>query len=229
MAATYSTILFDLDHTLLDSNTSEAAAFENALRNAGIDEPCVHFETYDRINQALWAAVERGELTPDDVQTRRFHDLIEAIQVDCDPIAIASDFVEGLARFGELYPGVAAVLDQLAERSTLALITNGLSFVQRSRIERLDLGRYFSAVAISAEIGGSKPGTLMFDKVFADLGNPPKSSSVIVGDSLSSDMQGGVNYDIDTIWYNPHRRTNERPELVTHEIHDLAALSSLTN
>lgn len=229
MASGYATILLDLDHTLLDSDASESAAFKEALKNAGIDDPQSHFAVYDRINRALWASVERGELSPDDVQRRRFHDLVGKIGVDCDPIALAVDFVEGLARFGELYPGVTSVLDRLAENATLALITNGLSYVQRTRIERLDLERYFSSVAISAEIGSSKPGTIIFDAVFTDLGNPPKASAVIVGDSLSSDMQGGVNYEIDTIWYNPHRRSNERPELVTHEIHDLATLPSLTS
>ena len=50
---------------------------------------------------------------------------------------------------------------------------------------------------------------------------------LIIGDSLSSDMQGGLNYGIDTCWYNPQRQPGRLP--VTYEIHQLADLPHILN
>jgi len=223
----YSTVLLDLDHTLLDSHTSEACAFDATLTEAGVESPERHFPAYDRINKKLWAAVERGEMTPDEVKVRRFEQLCDEIGLEARAEEMAANFVEGLAREGDLYPGTRDVLEELASVTRLAMITNGLSYVQRTRIERLRLGPYLAAVAISAEIGAAKPHTQIFDVVFEELGRPDRRSVLIVGDSLSSDMQGGWNYGIDTCWYNPAGTDNDRPDLVTHEITTLGELVAI--
>src|SRR4051812_1170749 len=101
----YTTVLFDLDHTLLDSIASEALAFESALRGIGITAPDVHFVDYDRINRALWAGVERGEIAPGRVRTLRFEQLLATIEVDADAVALADAFAVGLGLHGDLYPG----------------------------------------------------------------------------------------------------------------------------
>jgi YjjG family noncanonical pyrimidine nucleotidase len=226
-ARRYTTVLFDLDHTLLDSDTSETLAFEAALRTAGLDEPHRHRADYDRINRALWAAVEEGAVTPDHVRTARFEQLVAETRLDTDPLALADAFVDGLGRFGELYPGVPAVLDALSRRASLALVTNGLSEVQRARVERLALSRYFDAVVISAEVGSAKPAPGIFDIAFEQLGHPPRSSTLMVGDSLTSDIRGGAAYGIATCWYNPHRRQPGPDDRIDHEIHHLDELPDL--
>ena len=200
----YKTVLLDLDHTLLDSNASEQAAFAATVRSIGLEPTPELFAEYNLINKALWAAVERGETTPVALRTERFEQFVTAIGVDADPEALAVTFTTGLGDNGELYPGARGMLDALADRHRLAMVTNGLSEVQRARIERLDLGGYFDAVIVSAEIGTSKPGTKIFDITFEELGLPDRSSALMVGDSLSSDIQGGINAGIDTCWYNPH-------------------------
>jgi 2-haloacid dehalogenase len=220
----YTTVLFDLDHTLLDSDTSEALAFELALHTIGVEDPAEHFAEYDRINRALWAAVERHELMPGQVRTTRFEQLIAAAGLDADPRALADTFAAGLGCHGELYPGALEMLDALAARSSLALVTNGLADVQRARIERLGIAQYFDAVVISAEIGASKPSTGIFDIAFDRLGSPAKGDALMVGDSLSSDIQGGVNYGIATCWYNPRRRAPDVALCFEHEIVALADL-----
>ena len=223
----YSTVLLDLDHTLLDSDASEASAFDVTLTNAGVRNPESHFPAYDCINKNLWAAVERGEMTPDEVKVRRFEQLCDEIGIEAQPEEMAAIFVEGLANEGELYPGTRDVLEELAAITRLAMITNGLSYVQRTRIERLQLGPYLAAVAISAEIGAAKPHTQIFDVIFEALGQPDRRSVLIVGDSLSSDMQGGWNYGIDTCWFNPAGTYNDRPDVVTHEITTLGELVAI--
>lgn len=217
----YTTFLLDLDHTLLDSDASELAAFEYTLRRCGIEQPMVHFETYKSINLSLWAAVERGELLPGDVKVERFELFRREISLDADPETMAADFVVGFASNGELYPGALEMLTELASTSTVAMITNGLSEVQRPRIKRLGIGSFFEAIVISAEVGVTKPGSAIFDIAFEKLGNPAKESVVMVGDSLSSDIRGGSNYGIATCWYNPHGKSATPDAIITHQIASL--------
>lgn len=220
----YTTLLFDLDHTLFDSDTSERAAFRRALGEAQVEEPSLYLTRYLDINRSLWAAVERGEIQPADVRVTRFERLVSQTGIEADPKAMADTFVAALGDAGELYDGARDVLETLSGEVTLAMVTNGLAEVQRSRIERLDLERYFETIVISGEVGVSKPGTEIFDITFDLLAAPDKNTTLMIGDSLTSDIQGGINYDILTCWYNPHGKTSTLPTDVTHEISRLAQL-----
>jgi len=220
----YATFFLDLDHTLFDSDTSETTAFVRAMETAGIDRPEQHFSAYRKINAELWAAVERGEISPHGVRTRRFELLVAEQRLNADPQHLANDFVAGLGAHGELYAGAFEVIDRLSSQASLALVTNGLGEVQRARVERLGIGGFFDAIVISAEVGAAKPGTEIFDLVFKALDAPRKESTLMVGDSLSSDMQGGTNFGIATCWYNPQRQALRRDDLVSHEIQDLKEL-----
>ncbi len=199
------------------------------MRSVGVDDPFAHLDTYIAINTPLWAAVERHEITPGQVRLLRFERLVEALHLDADPAAMADTFVTGLAECGDLYPGARAVLDAVADIATLALVTNGLSEVQRTRIERLGLQSSFAAVVISAEVGVSKPAGAFFDIAFERLGAPSRTNALMVGDSLSADIGGGASYGMATCWYNPHRRSAPEPATprIDHMIADLAELPSL--
>jgi YjjG family noncanonical pyrimidine nucleotidase len=215
----YTALLLDLDHTLLDSDASEIDAFHHALGSAGVVDPARHLPAYHEINRALWTQVERGEISAAHLRTTRFARLCDTAGIDASPEALADAFAYGLGAFGELYSGVRDVLDQLAADPSLslALVTNGLSDVQRARIARLDLARYFQAIAISSELGIAKPAAAIFEHALAELGSPPKPTALVVGDSLSSDILGGRNAGLATCWYNPHRRSGG-DGLVDHEI-----------
>ena len=221
---TYTTILLDIDHTLHDSDTSEVEAFSATLRNQGISDPMAHYAAYQEINLGLWAAVERGEILPAAVRSKRFELLMSELAMDGNIEQMADDFVVGFATYGDLYPGARQVLDELETRASLALISNGMSEVQRPRIERLGIEHYFDAIVISAEVGVTKPGTRIFDIAFERLGNPPKDTVLMVGDSLTSDIKGGANYGIDTCWYNPNGKIAGPDDVITHEIKSLEEL-----
>ncbi len=224
--ARYPTVLLDLDHTLFDSDESERQAFRRALAAEGVEEPERHLDAYVHINTALWASVERGERSALDVKVRRFAELVDACAVDADPQRLADEFVAGLGACGELYPGAAHALDALAGAATLALVTNGLSEVQRSRIDRLDIGAFFATVLISGEVGVAKPSTAFFDLAFERLGGPDRAGALVVGDSLSADIAGGTAYGVATCWYNPHgRHAGSHP--IDHEIARLDELPAL--
>ena len=223
----YSTFLIDLDHTLFDTDASEVASFNDTLRVAGIADPEPLLGPYQRINLELWALVEEGEMRPQEVRTRRFERLVDEQSVDADPRQLADDFVTGLGTHGELYDGAFEVLDELSRQASLALITNGLSEVQRERIRRLGLDEFFEAIVISAEVGAAKPGTEIFDITFAALESPDRETALMVGDNLSSDIQGGINYGIATCWYNPHGKSAAGDDSIHHEIVDLRELLRL--
>ncbi len=220
----YSTFLIDLDHTLFDSDDSEHAAFAQAMSVAGVERVRSHAAMFRRINLELWREVERGLMSPQQVKLRRFERLVEEAGLDADVCKMAEAYVVGLANNGELYPGALEVLEILAGNASLALVTNGLSEVQRVRIQRTGILPYFDAVVISAEVGTAKPAHEIFDITFDQLGAPRKETAVMVGDNLVSDIRGGATYGISTCWYNPGCRRPGPDDCITHEIGALDAL-----
>ena len=234
----YTTLLFDLDHTLLDSDESERLAYQHTMATIGLADPDDHFARYVAINREMWIAVEAGDLRPAEVRHRRFERFVDELDLDADPDAMADAFVFGLGQFGDLYPGARAVLEELAGTTTLAMITNGLTYVQRTRIERLDLADYFHTVIISEEVGVTKPRPEIFDRAFEGLGAPDRAGVLMIGDSLTSDMAGGRNAGLDTCWYNPHGHQADArgapgagpgDDGVTHEIADLGEIPDIAS
>ena len=204
----YETVLLDFDHTLFDSTVSERDAFLGAMSALGIADPGSYFHTYKSVNMSLWKAAERGELTVVDVGDQRFHRFVETVGLDLDPVELRSGFESGMAEFGELYDGALDLLDHLAGNVTLGLVTNALSHIQRARIERVGIGHYFQSIVISSELGIAKPDPGIFEAAFTELGlasdHPAvKADTIMIGDSLSSDIQGGANFGVDTCWFNP--------------------------
>ena len=204
----YSTILFDLDDTLLDSVTSARLAFDDTMASIDIADADAYRPLFADINVDLWGRVETGELTPSQVKTLRFVQLVEKGGLDADPHALTSVYGAGLARFGDLYPGAYEMLDELKAMSTLAIVTNGVSEIQRNRLAHHELVDYFTEIVISDEVGFSKPGPEILDLALERLGDPDKDAVLMIGDSLSSDMPGAAAYGIDSIWFNPTGKDN---------------------
>jgi 2-haloacid dehalogenase len=227
----YSTLLFDLDHTLFDFDTSELHAFEAALAVVGIDEHTAHFPTYQRLNTALWAAAERGEIRSSQIRNLRFEQLCAELGLDADQatvVAMADAFVHGLGAAGDLYPGVLDVLDTVRNAgAAMAIVSNGLGEVVRARVERLSLGDRFDAVIVSSEVGVSKPAPGIFDATFAALGAPDPATALMIGDSLTSDIAGGAAYGLATAWLNRTGAAVGDGHPITHELRDLADLPAL--
>lgn len=223
----YSTLLFDLDRTLFDFDQSERDSFAAMLDTLSIPQRPEIGASYETINRRLWSEVEAGLHTPSSVNVLRFEELIEACDIDADPAVMGELFKTGLGDHGELYPGAAALLDELAPQVKLGIVTNGITSIQRTKIARTGLDRWFTAIAISDELGVAKPDPAIFAPLFADLDVTDLAKTLVIGDSLHSDMAGGRNAGIATCWYNPGQLELTEPHLVDHTITSLDELPAL--
>jgi 2-haloacid dehalogenase len=220
----YPWLWFDADNTLFDYNLAESTALVNTFQLHGLPVDDAAMEMYREINHKLWRALERGEIKPDVLRVRRFEKFLEALGVNGFPEELSVSYVEQLGLRTEMIDGALETLQQLKESSRFALITNGLTAVQRSRLSLSPIKDFFEAIIISEEIGSAKPYTAFFEVAHERTGRPPKSEILVIGDNLSSDIRGGIGFGVDTCWFNPHG--DPRPEglAITYEIRNLREL-----
>jgi len=223
----YRWILFDADGTLFDFEKAEISALKNTLVQAGHRVESDYVEIYRRINKQIWQDLEHGRISPEALKTGRFELFFEATGVDSDPETFSKQYLENLAEGVDLIEGAEETVRALYGKVGLVVITNGLKDVQRLRLAKSTIGEYFSDMVISEEIGAAKPDRLIFDTVFARMGDPEKSDVLIVGDSLTSDIKGGSDYGIDTCWFNPSRRPRDLDVEISYEIERLDEIVTL--
>jgi YjjG family noncanonical pyrimidine nucleotidase len=224
----YPWLWFDADGTLFDYNRAEATALKNTFRSLSLPFEEGYLDTYRRINQGLWLALEQSEITPAALQSRRFELLLESLRLRGSAEQISSVYLAQLALCAELTEGAFEVLQALHGKSRIAIVTNGLQSVQRGRLAHSKIRDFIDELIISEEIGAAKPQPAFFEVAFSRTGNPPKSDVLIIGDSLSSDIRGGLDYGLDTCWYNPE--SAPRPTVlgqITYEIRRLTELLEL--
>lgn len=203
MSPRYRWLLFDADGTLFDYDRAEASALARTFARFDLPLAPGTADAYRAINAQCWQALERGELTPAALRTRRFALLFEAAGLSADVGRFSDAYLEALAEAAELMDGAAAVLAALRDRYRFAIITNGLRAVQRGRIARSAIRDDIAALIISEEVGSAKPAAGIFDAAFAAMGGPARAEVLMIGDSLSSDIRGACDYGIDACWFNP--------------------------
>ncbi len=223
----YQWILFDADGTLFDYRQAEVAALAAAFARVGLGLEPRHLELYRKVNGQIWLELERGEVGREELKVKRFERLFEAAELDVDPVAFSVEYLDCLSARSDLIPGAEEILRQLAGKTRMVLLTNGLKDVQRPRLAGSTIEGYFDDVVISEEVGAFKPDPAIFEVAFARMGWPGKSDVLIVGDSLTSDIQGGSNYGIDTCWYNPAGEICELDLTIRYEIRQLDELVAI--
>ncbi len=227
----YEWIFFDADGTLFDYNAAESEALAGTLAEEGVSVRSEHVDEYRALNAALWRRFERGEVSQATIRTLRFSQFSERFGLELDAVAFGSRYLAHLAQCADLIDGAESVVRSLHGRAGLLLLTNGISEVQRSRLAASPLHGLFDHVVISGDVGAAKPDPRMFDVAFECAGSPTRSSVLMVGDTLSSDIRGGALYGIDTCWFNPMREPNSTELVPTFEIQslrELAALAAMT-
>lgn len=216
----YDVFLFDLDDTLMDFGETEKNAFTNVFTTNGLPNGLADYRaTYRAISTVLWEDLEQGRTTLADLKTERFRRLFLEHGLDIDAEVFGQTYLDNLGKEVHLIEGAAEVINSLSGKR-IALLTNGFKDVQLARMAGSGLADKFEAIFTSEEIGYQKPQSEIFEHVFRELRLSDKSRVLMIGDSLSSDIQGGNNFGIDTCWYNPHHKPNTSTAIPTYEIHN---------
>ena len=220
-------LFLDLDDTILDFKKAEHIALEKTLRAAGIEPTEEVCQMYSRINISYWQRLERKELTREQVMVGRFAELLQTLGVEAAAESCAATYAENLGIGHYFLPGAEAAVAQLSKKYKLYLTSNGTAKVQAGRLASANISHYFQDIFISQDMGADKPAKAYFDSCFARIPGVDPARTMIVGDSLTSDIQGGKNAGILTCWVNPAHKTCP-PELCPdYEIENITQLEDL--
>lgn len=224
----YKVLIFDADETLFDFKKAEKEAFKETILEFGINyDESYHFETYKVINSAIWKELEQGLITQSKLKIERFKRLSDKLKISFDEVEFANAYMKHLANGSFLFEDSTDLIKSIKDKYTLVIVTNGLTAVQEKRIKQSSIAKYFNNIVISENIGISKPNPGIFEYTLKDMKNIKKSEVLMIGDSLSSDIQGGTNFEIDTCWYNPNKIENKTDLKPTYEVSSLKELKNL--
>lgn len=198
------TLLFDLDNTLLDFNQAEKIAVSKTLKHFHIVPEDAILKRYSKLNLAQWKLLEQGKISREQVKLRRFQILFTELGTDA-PAEEAALMYETLLAHGHYFiNGAEELLETLYGKYRMYLVTNGTLSVQKGRLKSSGISTYFEDIFISEELGYNKPSVEYFNCCFSKIPDFHRETAVIIGDSLTSDIQGGINAGIRTIWFNPN-------------------------
>ena len=217
-------LFLDLDDTILDFHKAERLAISRTFRSFGLEPTDQVLERYHVINRQHWERLERGELTRDQVLTGRFQMLFEELGIPAQPQAVAKGYEHNLGLGHYFLPGAKEALDALRGKYRLFLASNGTASVQHSRLTSAGLYPYFEKVFVSQALGANKPSRAFFDACAAQIPGFDPRKALMVGDSLTSDILGGINAGMKTCWVCPPEAQG-RPDIVPD--YRIEALSQL--
>jgi 2-haloacid dehalogenase len=224
----YTLLLFDADDTLFDYKKGENYAFSNTFSDFRLDVDLKKAKNlYKVFNKQAWKDFEKNRITADELKIKRFKLLFDELSLDVSPQEFSDAYLDHLSNSTFLFNGVEELINDLAGKVTMCIITNGLKRVQRPRFDRSSIGRYFKEYIISEEIGMQKPDESIFQYTFEKLNHTDKEECLIIGDNLTSDILGGIRFGIDTCWFNPNFGENTTGLKPTYEINYLDDLRSI--
>ncbi len=221
------TVLLDLDDTILDFHKAEHIALSATLWEIGIEPTKAVLDRYSEINQAHWKRLELGELTRSEVLHGRFTQLFSEMGVDGDCYEAQRIYEWKLGTGHYFLDGGQELLDTLYGKYDLYLASNGTDIVQTRRIASANIEHYFKDLFISQRLGHDKPKKEFFDAAFARIEGFDPNKTIIIGDSLTSDIKGGINAGIRTCWFNLHKTKNESGIIPDYEVTSLSEIPKL--
>ena len=219
-------LFLDLDDTILDFHKAERIAISKTIREFGVEPTEEILNLYHEINKWHWEQLELGKLTRAEVLVNRFGVLFERLGKTVDAAACAKVYEKNLSIGHYFLPGAEEAVKSLHKKYRLFLASNGTASVQKGRMTSANLYRFFEKAFVSQEIGHNKPSKAYFDACFAQIPGFDPAKAMIVGDSLTSDIRGGINAGIKTVWVNPgHKPCGDiKPD---YEIEALSRLEGL--
>ena len=220
-------VFIDLDDTILDFHKAERIGLENTLRHFGMEPTEENIALYLQINQDHWRRLEQGQITRKQVNEGRFEVLFQQLGMQVDGAACAAYYLSQLALTWDYLPGAEEAVAKLSKKYRLFVASNGNASVQTPRMEASGLNRYIEQAFVSEALGENKPSKAYFDICFARISDFAPKEAIMVGDSLTSDIQGGINAGIPTCWFNPTGKANTTAIRPDYEIRALSELEAL--
>lgn len=220
-------VLLDLDDTILDFQKAERGAFCAAFSSLGVEPTEELMSRYHQINLRCWEMLERGEMSREKILVHRFRLLFEERGLPLSPEETQRRYEEYLCRGHFFIPGAEALLAELHGKYPLYLLSNGNMHTQEGRLRSAGIAPFFEGIFISEAMGHNKPSRAYFDACFAQIPGFDATRAVMVGDSLTSDILGGINAGVKTCWFNPHGMPGREDIRPDHEIRALAELPPL--
>ncbi len=222
--ARYELVLLDADNTLFDYDMAEGIALRKVFEyhNFAYDQNIR--DKYREINSYFWREFENGRIDKAGLQKGRFKKLLEELNLDADENEFNSIYLGFLEEGTYLIDGAFEVCRELSEHCTLAIVTNGVARIQKRRLEGSGIYPFIKHIIVSEDAGCQKPNEGFFQYAFNICGKYDKEKVIIVGDSLESDIKGGMDFEIATCWYNPSGIENSSDINSNYEINDLREL-----
>lgn len=218
----FTTILWDVDGTLLDFVYSQRIALKKCFQTIGRDITEDQMVRYSQINDEYWKKLELGLITKEQLLTGRFATLFEELGIDgVDVDAFRHEYQLNLGSVFAFIDDSLTIVKALQTKVDQYVITNGVTSTQKSKLQLSGLSEAMDGLFISEEIGAPKPNKMFFDYCLANIREKDKSKILIVGDSLSSDIKGGCLAGIPTCWYRPDGSKNSTEFVPDYEINDL--------
>lgn len=217
-------VLLDLDNTLIDFNECARHSIMNIFDELGFTYTEKVFETFICENVNIWKRLEKGEITKAYLRANRWNIILGKLGIDYDGTIIEEKFENGVAQGAYAVEGAYELLDYLYPKYELYIVSNGFRFVQESRLKIGDFRKYFKDIFLSEDIGVQKPAKEFFDYCFEKSEQPKKEDVILIGDSLSADIIGGLNYKIDCIWFNKNGDDlpeNIKPTYIVKQLKDI--------
>ena len=222
----FDVILLDVDGTLLDFGMSERQGMRVVLEQYGFEPTEERLLLYHEINEGFWSAFERGEVTKDNLVRQRFETFFDRLGRAVDGHEAEELYRRQLDASAFLIDGALELCAYLKDRYELYVVTNGTSSTQYKRLAASGLDSFMKDIFVSEDAGSQKPQKEFFEYCFAHIKEAGPEEMMVIGDSLTSDIQGGVNAGIDTCWFNPQGKENRKRISVTREIRRLSELKA---
>ena len=216
--------LVDADDTVLDFHGSAMQAIQGAFEALNLEWKTEYDQIYKDFNAKLWEALERKEITRDELMDTRFTRFLAHIQVDADGEEFNRRYIEYLSTHPKYFDGAKEFLLSLRSQGRVFIVTNGTEYIQKSRFSIAKLADYCDGIFISQTAGADKPDKRYTDYVIERIVNFDSARAVWIGDSLSADIKAANDAKIESIWYNPHGKPCNGEIKPTYDVRNFAQI-----